>query len=153
METFSALLALWEGNPSQWQINRSYNVFFGVSLNKRLSKSSRCRLFGRHCARCDVTVMICCGVHTKNQDKKKRFFNDSIHWSLAKIEHGKWKGIISLPCWRHRERNKKWPTFCRRHFQIHFLHYVCMLIENASQFVLENPTISQHCLRWRLGAE
>ena len=50
METFSALLALCEGNPPvtggfppQRPVTRSFDVFF--DLNKRLSKQSRCRWF------------------------------------------------------------------------------------------------------------
>ena len=59
METISALLALWEGNPtvtggfpSQRPVTRSFNVFFDLRLNKRLSKQSRRRWFEtlwRHC--------------------------------------------------------------------------------------------------------
>ena len=47
METFSALLALCEGNspvtgefPSQRPVARSFGVFFDLRLNKRLSKQS-----------------------------------------------------------------------------------------------------------------
>ena len=47
METFSALLDLCEGNPpvtggfpSQWQVTRSFDVFFDLRLNKWLSKQS-----------------------------------------------------------------------------------------------------------------
>ena len=47
METFSALLALCEGDspvnggfPSQRPVSRSFDVFFEVRLNKRLSKQS-----------------------------------------------------------------------------------------------------------------
>ena len=50
METFSALLALCEGNspvtgefPSQKRVTRSFDVFFDLALNKRLSKQSRRR--------------------------------------------------------------------------------------------------------------
>ena len=63
METFSALLALCEGNPSvtggfpsQRPVTRSFDVFFCARLNKRLSKQSRCwwfetprRSLWRHC--------------------------------------------------------------------------------------------------------
>ena len=59
METFYALLALWEGNPSvtggfpsQRPVTRSFDVSFDVHLNKRLSKQSRCWWFEtpwRHC--------------------------------------------------------------------------------------------------------
>ena len=59
----SALLALCAGNspvtgefPSQGQVTRSYDVFFALSLNKRLSKHSKRRWFEtpsrslwRHC--------------------------------------------------------------------------------------------------------
>ena len=63
METFSPLLALCTGNspltgefPSQRPVTRSFDVFFGLRLNKRLSKQSRHRWFEtpsrplwRHC--------------------------------------------------------------------------------------------------------
>ena len=52
METFSALLALCEGNPpvadgfpSQRPVTRSFDVFFDLRLNKWLSKQSRRRWF------------------------------------------------------------------------------------------------------------
>ena len=63
METFSALLALCAGNspvsgefPSQRPVSRSFDVFFHLRLNTRLSKQSRgwwfetlsCSLW-RHC--------------------------------------------------------------------------------------------------------
>ena len=47
IETFSALLAVFEGNspvtgefPTQRPVTRSFNVFFDLCLNKRLSKQS-----------------------------------------------------------------------------------------------------------------
>ena len=47
METFAALLAICTGNspvlgefPAQWPVTRSFNVFFDLRLNKRLSKQS-----------------------------------------------------------------------------------------------------------------
>ena len=52
METFSALLALCEGNslvtgefPSHWPVTQSFGDFFDLRLNKRLSKPSRRRWF------------------------------------------------------------------------------------------------------------
>ena len=52
METFSVLQALFEGNPTvtsglplQRPVTRSFDVFFDVSLNKWLSKQSRCWWF------------------------------------------------------------------------------------------------------------
>ena len=63
METFSALLALCVGNspvtgefPSQRPVTRSFDAFFDLRLNKRLSKQAWRRLFEtpsrsfwRHC--------------------------------------------------------------------------------------------------------
>ena len=63
MEIFSALLALCAGNspvtgelPSQWPVTQSFDVFFHLCLNKRLSKQSwgwsfetQSRLLWRHC--------------------------------------------------------------------------------------------------------
>ena len=53
MKTFSALLALREGNPpvtggfpSQRPVTRLFDVFFDLRLNKRLSKQYRCQWFG-----------------------------------------------------------------------------------------------------------
>ena len=47
METFSALLAICAGNspvpgefPAQSSVTRSFDVFFDLRLNKRLSKQS-----------------------------------------------------------------------------------------------------------------
>ena len=47
METFSALLAIWAGNspvpgefPSQRPVTRSFDIFFDLRLNQRLSKQS-----------------------------------------------------------------------------------------------------------------
>ena len=48
METFSALLAICEGNspvtgelPAQRPVTRSFDVFFDLCLNKRLGKQRR----------------------------------------------------------------------------------------------------------------
>ena len=63
MEIFSALLNLYEGNllvtggfPSQRPATRSFDAFFYLRLNKRLTKQLRCRWFEtpspllwRHC--------------------------------------------------------------------------------------------------------
>ena len=52
METFSVLLALCQGNPpviggfpSQRPVTRSFDIFFDMHLNKRLSKQSGRRWF------------------------------------------------------------------------------------------------------------
>ena len=55
METFSALLALCAGNspvtgelPTQRPVTRSFNVFFDLRLNKRLSKHCNGRIVYKH---------------------------------------------------------------------------------------------------------
>ena len=84
METFSALLALCAGNspvtgefPSQRPVTRSFNVFFDLHLDKRLSKQSwdwwfetPSSLLWRHChglcVRVDcvrVWIVCACGYH------------------------------------------------------------------------------------------
>ena len=52
METFSALMAIWAGNslvngefPTQRPVTRSFDVFFDLRPNERLSKQSWCWWF------------------------------------------------------------------------------------------------------------
>ena len=68
METFSALLAICAGNspvtgefPEQRPVTRSFDAFFDLRLNKRLSKQWRgwwfetpSRTLWRHCNDCDI---------------------------------------------------------------------------------------------------
>ena len=62
METFSALLAIYAGNspvpgefPAQRPVTRSFDIFFHLRLNKRLSNAGDLR---RHCAHYDVIVVV-----------------------------------------------------------------------------------------------
>ena len=64
MEIFSTLLALCEGNspvagefPSQRPVTRSFDVFFDLRLNKRLTNNQNAGELRRHRAYYDVTVM------------------------------------------------------------------------------------------------
>ena len=64
METFSALLARCAGNSlvsvefhSQSPVTRSFDVFFDLSLNKRLGKNREAGDLRRHRAHYDVTAM------------------------------------------------------------------------------------------------
>ena len=75
-ETFSALLDVCEGTPlvnggipSQRPVTRSFDVFFDLRLNKRLSKQSRRRWFEtplhslwRHCN----AILLTCTVFTSS---------------------------------------------------------------------------------------
>ena len=66
METFSALLALYVGNspvpgefPAQRPVMRSFDVFFDLRPNKRLSKNNReAGDLRRYRAHYDITVML-----------------------------------------------------------------------------------------------
>ena len=65
METFSALLALCAGNspvtgefPAQRPVTQSFDAFFDLRLNKRLSKHSWGWCLRRHRALYDVIVML-----------------------------------------------------------------------------------------------
>ena len=65
MEAFSALLAICEGNspvpgefPSQRPVTRSFDVFFDLRPNKRLSKHCEAGDLRRHHAHYGVIVMI-----------------------------------------------------------------------------------------------
>ena len=62
MDTFSALMALCAGNspltgesPSQRPVTRSFDAFFDLRMNERLSKQSW--WFETHCGHYDVTVL------------------------------------------------------------------------------------------------
>ena len=64
METSSALLATCAGNspvpgefPAQRPVTRSFDVFFDLRLNKRLSKQSEAGDLRRHGAYYDVNAM------------------------------------------------------------------------------------------------
>ena len=64
METFSALLAFCAENPpvpgefsTQRPVTRSFDIYFDLRLNKRLSKQSWGWWLGRYRAHSDVIVM------------------------------------------------------------------------------------------------
>ena len=64
METFPALLDLYAENspvsgefPAQRPVTRSFDVFFDLRLNKRLSQQSRAGDLRRNRSYFDVTVM------------------------------------------------------------------------------------------------
>ena len=65
METFSALLAICAGNslvtgefPKQGLVTRSFEVFFDLRLNKRLSKQLWQVIWDANRTHCYVTVMV-----------------------------------------------------------------------------------------------
>ena len=71
--TFSASLALYEGNPpvtggfpSQRPMIRSFDIFFDVCLNKRLSKFRDAGDLKRHRAQYDVIVKFAIYMHSSH---------------------------------------------------------------------------------------
>ena len=64
METFSALLAICAGNspvlgefPTQRPVTRSFDVYFDLCPNKRLSNNREAGDLGRYRAHYDVIIM------------------------------------------------------------------------------------------------
>ena len=112
LETFSALLALCAGNlpvtgefPSQRPVTLSFDVFFDLRLNKRLSKQSRPRWFEapsrslwRHCNEDD-----CCN-HGWEIIFESHFGGmctlTRTHWRLPSVwwqTQGHWGGMETRP--------------------------------------------------------
>ena len=140
METFPALLAICAGNspvpgefPTQRPVTQSFDVFFDLGLNKRLNKQSwgwwfetpSCSLW-RHRNGADRTISnenYCLSVqvihdlmwHKVITSNKWRFHINPCR--VGKIyghfvcEH------VAHVCYWHTEAWRKWPTFCRQHFQ------------------------------------
>ena len=120
METFSALLALCEGNPpvtggfpSQRPVTRSFDVFF--DLNIRLGANDRyAGDLRRHCAHYDVTV-IRFGIFTLDLCRGFELLRDLMVRALAsfwkspassQVARNKWLGLALLA--------KRWgASYCR----------------------------------------
>ena len=86
METFSALLALCAGNspvtgefPSQRPVMRSFDVFFDLRLNKRLSNHREADDLRRYCAHYDVIVMYQQKGNSGNNNHFKELTSTQIH--------------------------------------------------------------------------
>ena len=127
METFSALLAICAGNspvpgefPAQRPVTRSFDVFFDMRLNKRLSKQSwgwwfetLSRPLWRHC---NVIVYVCSTSHTLwvdgalslrivSEDEPTKWTFDTITTSsLRRNAVVAWFNVIPI----YREKNVSW---------------------------------------------
>ena len=109
MESFSALLALCEGNspvigefPSQRPVTRSFDVFFDLRPNKRLTKQLRRRWFEtpsrslrRHY---NVSRKCICNLHDVC-----RIYSFEYTWCL--LSHTVWGDLMFSVCFRCRMRH------------------------------------------------
>ena len=139
MKTFSALLALCEGNspvtcefPLQRPVTWSFDLFFDLRLNKRLSKPSRRRCFGapshtlwRHCnvmakgrKEQEQVILDCFGLSTKRVDNFtdlceviRHCYDESTLEHLADGLDSSRNGRIKLNFQRHDRVMIKWLIF------------------------------------------
>ena len=123
MGTFPALLALCAGN-SPVTVTRSFDAFFDLRLNTRLSKqplswwfeTPSCSLW-RHGNDMHISVTKCCTMENRIT-------------ALWNLRDGSVlpKSAVSTTCLqitllKHTEAMKKWTPFRRRHFQVRFLEW------------------------------
>ena len=88
METFSALLAICAGNspvpgefPAQRPVTRSFDVFFDLRLNKRLSKQSWGRWFET------LSLWRHCNVSLKRNCDFDQIFHHWLHWNFGNFQY------------------------------------------------------------------
>ena len=113
METFSALLAICAGNspvsgelPPQRPVTRSFDVFFDLLLNKRLSKQSwrwwfetPCRSLWRHCNAQKQKIRLSMEPK-RNRWIKNRWINSNHGYEIYSV-------LIAInPFWRFLSRSK-----------------------------------------------
>ena len=117
METFSALLAICAGNslvpgdfPAQRPVTRSFDVFFDLRLNKRLSEQSwgwwfetPLRPLWRHCNAGGWPLSI---------RPQWPIFTEKGILSLAELPLNKIKLNIYFPWWPLPRKHHKHPCFC-----------------------------------------
>ena len=117
MEIISALLALCEGNPpvpggfpSQRIVTRSFDVFFNLRLNKRLSKQSRpirfetpsCSLW-RHCNDCDAKNTDAYVRHLASMSFPEHHRNET---SVCFCQKKQFPNLLSVILWKTRVHSK-----------------------------------------------
>ena len=157
METFSALLALCEGNPpvtgefsSQRPVKQGFDLFFDVHMNKGLSKQSSRRWFEtpwrslwRHCNGKYASVA---GAYYCEQFRYslssnlwafRKFKLPPIPWTLLEIV------ISSMTDVWHIEAETRWPSLSIRHFQTHFPEWKSLNFDQKSVPIRFQLTIHQ----------
>ena len=133
MKTFSALLALCEGNspvtgefPSQRPVTRSFEVFFDMRLNKRLSKKSKRRWFETPSrslwCHCNVRYTIHCSPLCEILVYSKPCYRQPINMWIKNYHHIIYSAICLFFC-------KRWCYLAR-----HFCVSMCALIFFVNQF-------------------
>ena len=141
MEIFSALLAIWAGNspvsgefPAQRQVTRSFDVFFDLRPNKRLSKHSWGWWFETlphplwrqsNVVNYVINVsMDMSGTVSGWRNQMEAFsallvFVRGVHWSPANSPHkGQWRGVFMLSmiyAWTHSWVSNRGAIGLRRH--------------------------------------
>ena len=144
METFSALLAICAGNspvpgefPTQRPVTRSFDVFFDLRLNKRLSKQSwrwwfetlSCPLW-RHR---NVVLLFLSGTYIY---RNPCFYQDKIFRAKSFVKWTFWSDcgywqIYALLGWNVYEKNQNW---CGIRFMICTYEIMCRYILLASSY-------------------
>ena len=125
METFSALLAICAGNstvpgevPTQGPVTRSFDVFFDLRPNKRLSKQLWGWCLRRHRAHYDVIVMekywYTCILHELTAGWREHWWMDT--WVSVNHMLSFHRILLISPGQNGRH-------FGRRHFQMHFIEW------------------------------
>ena len=109
--------------------------FCDLRLNKQLSKQSRCLWFETaSCSLwCQYNEMFCTQMVLRHQ-KAQCWLSDPLRHVFCTIDNDvdqngqqerKSPGTLE---WQHIEAETRWPTFSRRHFQMHFLEWKCINI-------------------------
>ena len=172
METFFTLLAICAGNspvpgefPAQRPVTRSFDVFFDLCLNNGWVNNREAGDLRRHLAYYDVIVMqhneILSSVISIFGSTDRDIFNKKNLRDVANILPPLFAMVspilmrwFSIPS-SHRMHSHPYSIFRRRHFPVHFLMkmYEFRLKFHWSLFLIVQLTISQHWLRWLLGAD
>ena len=131
METFSALLAICAQRPE----TRSFDVFFDLRLNKRLSKQSWGWWFGtlscplwRHCN--DIAFVKWFPKPTPANARRDNVQHYKLRNEITRIND---KTTFS---WNFCDiQGSKWSLCCRRHFQMHWMKIIAFYIKIPLKFV------------------
>ena len=108
------------GIPAQRPVTRSFDVFFDLRLNKRLSKQSwgwwietLSRSLWRHC---NVLHQVWCSSYMSCNWEGVVFGQTKVYKDPIEPWGRTWS-VTTLTHWGQ----AKWPPYCRRQFQIHFI--------------------------------